>query len=56
MTSQLPSESQVLNADDAWNQAYNNAAERLFPKVDLLTEEQDAQCIAAANEEIASQE
>ena len=47
--------------DDRWEQAYNNAAELLFPDafdpanfrpVRTLTEDEDAACIAAANEEI----
>ena len=43
----------VYTDDDAWNQAYANAAERLFGKVqgDTLTEDQDEACIAAANAE-----
>lgn len=44
-------------SDDAWQQAYNNAAERLYGKVagDTLTEEQDAACIAEADAEVADE-
>jgi hypothetical protein len=36
--------------DDAWFQAYNDAAEHLFGVVNgPLTDEQDDACIAAAN-------
>jgi hypothetical protein len=47
--------SRVYTPDDQWNQAYANAAERLFGKVhgDTLTEDQDDACIAEANAEIA---
>jgi hypothetical protein len=43
--------------DDRWNQAFNNAAERLFGKAegDTLTEDEDAACIAAADVEIAQE-
>ena len=49
------------NEDDRWQQAYNNAAELLFPDafdpaslrpVRTLTDEEDDACIAAANNEI----
>jgi hypothetical protein len=42
------------NEDDRWQQAYNNAAELLFGLVegDTLTEDQDAACVAEANDEI----
>jgi hypothetical protein len=43
------------NDDDAWQQTYNNAAERLFGKTegDTLTDEEDEAAIAAANEEVS---
>jgi hypothetical protein len=41
--------------DDRWQQAYNNAAERLFGLVagDAATDEQDEACIAEADSEVA---
>jgi len=39
--------------DLAWASAHQNAVDELFPGVEVLTVEQDAICIARANEEIA---
>jgi hypothetical protein len=41
-------------SDGQWQQAYNNAAERLFGKTegDTLTDDEDAECIAAADREM----
>lgn len=36
--------------DDQWQQAYNNAAERLFPGLIVLDQDADYICIAEANE------
>lgn len=45
-------------SDDRWQQAYNNAAEELFGKVegDVLTEDEDTACIAAADAQIADED
>ncbi len=47
----------MSNDDDRWQQAYNNAAERLFGKVegDTLTEDEDAVCLIEADDEIAQE-
>lgn len=46
-----------MAADDRWYSAYNNAAELLFGKVegDLLADEEDAACIAAADAAVAAE-
>ena len=48
----------TANDDDRWQQAYNNAAERLYGKVegDSVNEDEDAACIKAANEETADEQ
>jgi hypothetical protein len=47
-----------MATDDRWQQAFNNAAERLYGKTngDLLTDEEDAACIQAADDEVAAEE
>ena len=53
--SETRTQAQQAEEDDRWIQAYNNAAERLFGKVegDTLTAEEDEACIADATERMA---
>lgn len=47
----------TINEDDRGQQAYNNAAERLFGKVegDVLTEDEDEICIIEADGQLAQE-